>query len=195
MEIEQDVKTLFIDTETTGLLAWKHDIIQLAYIVDINGEVKDEGHLFIQPCDFTTVQERALKVSGTTLQQLADYTPSGEAYETFVEALSVHVDRFNKNDKFSPAGYNISFDVDFLSQFFKKNGDKYYGSFFSWTKIDPMYILYYLNFMGVIKLPDFKLATACTYFGIETDAHNALSDIRATRELTYILKDQLKWTK
>ena len=37
-----------------------------------------------------------------------------------------------------------------------------------------------------------KLVDVCKHFGIELDAHDALSDIKATRQLIYKLMEYLK---
>jgi DNA polymerase III epsilon subunit-like protein len=37
-----------------------------------------------------------------------------------------------------------------------------------------------------------KLVDVCRHFGISIDAHDALSDIRATRDLVQVLKNGLK---
>jgi DNA polymerase III epsilon subunit-like protein len=41
-----------------------------------------------------------------------------------------------------------------------------------------------MDYAGKIDLPDYKLSTVCAHYGIDIKAHEALSDIQATRELT-----------
>ena len=72
-------------------------------------------------------------------------------------------------------------------EFFAKNGDVYYGSWFNWKRIDPLGVLYFMDGMGKISLPNYKLETVCDHFGIKIDAHDAISDIRATKQLIDIL--------
>jgi division protein CdvB (Snf7/Vps24/ESCRT-III family) len=56
-----------------------------------------------------------------------------------------------------------------------------------------MPIINVLNYKGSINLVNAKLITACENFGITIDAHDALSDIKATRELMQrIMKEYLK---
>ena len=56
-------KIFYFDTETTGLDPKRHDIIQLAYIVEINGEVKEEGEFKLQPIVHWVVIITANRVS------------------------------------------------------------------------------------------------------------------------------------
>lgn len=183
-------KALYFDVETTGLSPYKNDIIQFACLVEINGEIVEELETKVRPFDFSTIDQKALDTNGLRLEELYDYPHPKEVYQQMCKLFGKYVSKFDKNDKFAPAGYNVRFDVDFLSNFFKKNGDKYYGSFFSWRLIDPIYKLYEMDYEGRIALPDYKLATVCTHFGIPLQAHDALSDIRATRQLRYKLAER-----
>ena len=182
-------KALYFDVETTGLNPWKNDIIQFACLVEINGEVKEEFETKIRPISFENIDQKALEVHKYTVAQLETFPHPKEAYNSIIRVLEKYVSKFDKNDKFIPAGYNVKFDADFLQNFFKKNDDKYYGSWFNWRFVDPMYTLYQMDYERRIALPDYKLSTVCTHFGISLNAHDALSDIKATRQLVDILRD------
>jgi len=43
------------------------------------------------------------------------------------------------------------------------------------------------DFQGQLSLPNYKLQTVCEHFGVQIDAHDALSDIKATRELLQMI--------
>lgn len=180
-------KALWFDVETTGLNARKHDIIQLAAIVEINGEVKDTFEMKFGPWDYSTIEPKALEVSGHTIEELKKFPHPLEAYKKFVGFLGKYVNKYDKTDKFAPCGYNVHFDVDFLHAFFEKASDRYYGSWFSWKLVDPLSRLYCMDYEGKIALPDYKLATVCAHFNIPLKAHDALSDISATREVYKIV--------
>jgi len=49
-------------------------------------------------------------------------------------------------------------------------------------------MLWQMDCDGEIELENYKLETVCAHFGITLYAHNAISDIKATRELYYLLK-------
>lgn len=182
-------KALWFDVETTGLDHRKNDIIQLACIVEIGGKLIEEFEIKIRPCDPTSVEPKALQVNGLKLEDIMKYTEPLEALKSIANFLNEHVDPFNKMDKFAPAGFNIQFDIDFLSSFFKKCGSNYYGSYFNYKSIDPLRILHIMDYEDRISLPNYKLLTVCNHFGIKIDAHEALSDIKATKMLYNRLRE------
>ena len=104
--------------------------------------------------------------------------------------LGRYCDKYNRLDKFYMAGYNVRFDADFLKEFFLKNKDFYFGSWFNYRFIDPLPLLHWANWVKEINLPDYKLATVCRHFQIPLQAHDAMADITATRELIYKLLDK-----
>ena len=185
-------KIFYFDTETTGLDPRKHDIIQLAYIVEINGEVKEEGEFRLQPMDYDTIEKGALEVNKTTIEQLKTYPQPKLVHGQIVNLLDKYVDKYNKQDKFLPAGFSVKFDMDMFRAFFFKNNHKYFGSYFGYYMLDPVPFLMFWEYKGLIKLDSYKLVDVCKYFDIKIDAHDALSDIKATRELIHKLMIYLK---
>ena len=185
-------KIFYFDTETTGLDPKRHDIIQLAYIVEIDGKIVDENSFRLQPSNYDTIEKAALEVNKTTIEQLKGYPESQLVHGQIVNLLDKYVDKYDKMDKFLPAGYRINFDMDMFREFFKKNNHKYFGSYFGYHMLDPIPFLFFLELKGLIKLESHKLVDVCKHFGIELDAHDALSDIKATRQLIYKLMEYLK---
>ncbi len=191
-------KILYFDTETTGVDPVKNDIIQIAGIIEVDGEVKEEFNLKAKPFDFTTIQDRALEVNNVTREELEEYPDPRQAYVKLLGIFTSHIDKFDREDKFFPAGQNIRFDLDFLSNFFRKNYDKYFGSWQNWKMIDSLYITNMLASLGLLNLPNHKLETVCEHFEIKIEkAHDALSDIRATRELIMMYRERIcrNWIK
>lgn len=189
------MKALYFDVETTGLDPVKNDVIQLAMLVENDGLVVGELELKIQPHSYENISQEALDVHGITLEEIKTFITPQEAHKEIVKFWGKFVDKFNKKDKFTPIGYNGRFDLDFLNQFFIKCDDKYFGSWQNWRLVDPLAIIYFLVFLGKLELPDYKLATLCQHYGIELQAHDALSDIRATRELLHKLRSKPKEAK
>lgn len=182
------MKILYFDTETTGLDAKENDIVSIAGIIEINGEVKEEFYLEMQPFNYDNISEEALKINGYTLEQIKTFMTPQEAYKKITTIFGKYINKFNRADKFISMGHNVRFDLDFLGQFFKKNNDKYFGSWVNYHCIDTVQILQLIKFKTDIELENCKLVTATKKFGIElTDAHNAMADIKATRELFYKL--------
>lgn len=185
------MKRLYFDVETTGLDPQKQDIIQFACMVEIDGEIKEAMDITMQPFDYDAISPEALLVHGRSVEDLKTYQTPQQAYAEIVKLFGKYINKYDKSDKFQPAAYNAHFDMDFLKAFFAKNGNVYFGSYMTWRTIDPLQLLYFLDGMGEISLPDYKLETACKHFGIKIDAHDALSDVTATIELISLLTNSL----
>lgn len=183
------MKIFFFDLETTGTKFWRNGIHQISGIVDINGEVKEQFNFHVKPVDKCDIEIEALNVTGVTIEQVMAYPEMVDVYVKLTSLLSKYVDRFNKQDKFFLCGYNnASFDNPFFRAFFVQNGDKYFGSYFWSASLDVM-VLAAEHLKGRRHLmKDFKLQTVCQEMGVpfqEDQAHDALYDIVATRNLYY----------
>lgn len=177
-------KILWLDTETTGTDPRHHSIIQIAALIEEGGHVVDEINLKFAPLPGAAVDESALEVTGTTRDELTARPPAQDAYFQLLAFLDRNCDKYNREDKMYPGGYNVRFDLDFLQEFFRACGSRYgIGTYINWRYLDPLPLLYIKDYLGVIALQDYKLETVCRRYGITIDAHDALSDIRATREL------------
>jgi len=180
-------KILWFDLETTGLDPVTNDPIQIAGMVEVEGEIMEEFNILCKPFDMDSVSDEALEVNKRTRADIEGFQEAAEAKQELDGILNNHIDKFNRNDKFYPGGYNVKFDIDFLAQWFRKHRDNYLGSYWNWRSIDPMPFLNVMAYKGELDLPNLKLETVCEHFGIKLDAHDALSDVKATRELVYKL--------
>ncbi len=184
-------KTLWFDLETTGTDAAKHGIIQFAALVDVDGETVAQENIFMAPHDGAVIEDAALQVSGITRDAIAGFLSHDAAYQRIKSLLDRYCDKYDPQDKFYPAGYNVRFDLDFLQAMFKRVDRYGLGSYLNWRSIDPLPLLHMMDFSGRLSLPDYKLPTVSRHFGIDIDAHDALSDIRATRELSQRLMSEV----
>lgn len=176
-------KVCYVDTETTGLDPEKQDIIEIAMILELNGKEAGELKINCQPHSFENISQEALAVHGYTVENLRSFMPPKAAHKRVVDFLSGCCDKFDRNDKYYPAGYNGDFDIRFLSAWFRKCGDNYFGSWFNGKLLDPLPMLRMMDYTGLISLPSYKLEAVCDFFGIAIQAHDALSDVKATREI------------
>jgi len=191
-----DRKIFWIDTETTGLDSIKHDIIQLSCLVEINGKIETKEDFLCQPFSYTNIDPVALQINNTTIEDLKSRQTPQEMHCKLKTVMHKYIDNYTKGHaKFSPAGFNVRFDVDFLREFFIKNNDKYYNSYFDYHLLSVDSLLNILEYRGLLDLENHKLITACKHFGIELDAHNALSDITATRKILYKMFQYFKETE
>jgi len=194
-------KILWCDTETTGLDATRHGIIQLAMLMDIDGEIKGEVELKIQPFPEDTIEvfwrdiwgvhdhEFILPVNELRVLDVSTYPSPFIQIKSITDFFDTHISKFDKNDKAWVGGYNIGFDLDALSAFCKKVGFPFLGSYINWQRLDVLHALYQQTYKDGTSYADYKLSTICELYGIELEAHNALSDIKATRELWYKLQE------
>lgn len=177
-------KILYFDCETTGLDHIKNDIIQLACIIHIDGKEVDRADFKICPFSFDNISQKAVETHGFTIADLHKFPEPKKVYKDLIYLFSKYIDRYNKQDKFYPAGYNVKFDLEFLNSFFKKCGDGYgSGTWQNWRAIDPLPFIYAANFADCLYLKNYQLATVCEHFGIKIKAHDALSDVEATIQL------------
>ena len=191
-------KIFWLDCETTGLDSKKNDIFQLAYLCEVDGVIKDEGEILFRPLDLDNISPEALEITGKTVEELASYPDPKESFNRLLQVLDRFVYKFDKADKCFSGGYNVPFDMDFLQDLFIKMGHRYFGSYFNRRTLDAFQLLNWLVYTGEIDLINYKLGTLCAHYGIDISAHDAVSDIKATRELTkrllkhiYVLGDDL----
>jgi len=189
------LKVLYFDIETTGLEAKEHDIIHLAMIAEVNGKVVGEHEFRMRPTRFDNINPEALAANGFTVEELKVLPPQEEVFPEIIATLDRYIDKYNKADKFTPAGYNIRFDEAFLSELFKRNKNDYIGSYLNWHDLDLLYVMFLYEFLGHHKLPNYKLETVAAYYGVKHAPHDALSDVRAVRELVHkFLFQSVNWT-
>ncbi len=195
--MKNNLKLCFIDTETTGLDRNKNDIFQIsAKITDSEAkEVIDEINLSFVPHSLEYVESEALEKTGYTMEELGSFSlSSSEAFKQFTDWLATHVDRFDKKDKLQFLAYNAPFDVEFVRQWFLKNGDNYFGSFFWNPAICVMQATAWFVQGVRVALPNFKLGTICkcAELGWDEDlAHDADYDVTKTVELYRYLRENL----
>jgi len=189
------MKIFWLDVETTGLDPKRNDIVSLAGIIEIDGKIMEEFQFNIQPFNWDNIDISALKINGFTIEQLKKFMTPREAYIKLTRYLGKYVNKYNRNDKFQFGGYNNDFDIKFMAEFFKKCGDKYFGSWIDYHRLDPQVLLQFLHLKKDIELSNYKLETVAKYFGIPLNAHDALNDIKATREIVYKLIPRIKYLK
>jgi len=176
-------KILWIDLETTGCSPTKNGIIQAAFLIDIDGEIKEKHNFFIKPDPELSVKLQALEVSGITEKQIETFESEKVVYEKIKTIFDKYIQKFDSDDKFVIGGYNIKFDIGFFTSFWKRQKDDYLFSYFG-SSLDVMQLVTLAILKGKIEKPiNKKLTTIADIFNIEFKAHDALADIEATREL------------
>lgn len=183
------MKFLWIDTETTGVDPVLNDPIQISGVI-VNKTIEEEFNIFVQPRNRENISQEALDTHGITLEQMYDFDHPRTAHKELLSLFGKHVDKYNKYDKFVMAGKNPRFDDDFLREFFKKCGDSYWYSWVHHAKFDVTNLALIYEIQQRAKVfNDYKLSTIAKKLNVELgeDAHDAMADIKATREVAKVL--------
>ena len=181
-------KVLWLDVETTGLDCRKHGLREVGFIIEIDGVEVDKGVFRINPFTYTTkdveIDDYALEISKVSIEDLESYDRVSYCFKELMKKLVKYVNVNDKNDCFVIAGYNTAFDIGFIKEWFKEMGllDSY-KDLFHYKSLDVFSIVFALIHIGLNSAENDKLETMCNYFGIGIEAHNALSDIEATKKL------------
>ena len=178
---------LYVDTETTGLNVANCSIWQLAgYITDTAKNITESFDFKMRPYRGEIISEEAASKTGVTQEQLDGFLPQSEVFNSFVSLIGKYVDLEDWNQRVIPIGYNVSFDLDFLRAWFAYNNS---ASLFSkniyFPGIDVMYLSCYYLLGERHKMRNFTLSTVYEHVLHKKlqNAHNALADIDATKEL------------
>ena len=164
--------------------------------MEIDGKIEEEIHFLAKPTNFETISQEALDKNKRSLEELTSFPSASAGYLYLKSRLGFYVNKYSREDKFIPCGYNVNFDIDFLNQFFLKQTpkDKY---LFSWIFSAPIDVRTFVGELVKVgyRFKNHTLETMCKFLQIPIDAHDALSDIRATRELYLSLRGILGGVK
>lgn len=176
------IKIFSFDLETSGIDPKKNGIHQIAGRVYVDYKLKKEFYHDVKLMPGDEYSKEALAVSNKTPEDIVSesHCDPKRLCAALIKNLGVYCDKFSKTDKYFVLGYNVNFDTDFMRQFFAKNGDNYYGSWFWSANLDVMTIAQQHLIHDRHKMPNFQLGTVANHLGIdaeEKDLHNALFDV------------------
>lgn len=182
-------KVFWFDLETSGLNHHEHGIIQLAGIIEIDGVLEETINHNIEPAESCIIDNDALRVNNYTHREIQSHDNENLVFKKLRNLFSRYIDKYDSDDKFFVGGYNVAFDIDFLSAFWDRNktGDQYLGSYINRSMaFDPYFIIPYLVDQGELSKPNsMKLKYVCKKYLDEANYqwHDAFADIEASRDL------------
>lgn len=187
------MRYLWCDVETTGIDAEKFSAFQIAFILVDNGKDYGERCFKFNPLfDKILYDEDAGKIHGYTREQIESLPPESEIAPNIIRFLNDAANLFSadggRHEKMVFAGYNSDeFDWNHVKAVLERNGARMEDYFRG--KAD---VFRQVKSAGTERkipwLTNRKLETVCAHLGINMDkAHDALSDIRATREVAKTL--------
>lgn len=180
------MKVCHIDTETTGVDAKVNGIIQVSGVVCVKGKKDVSMNFRMQPWHDDVIEDGALSVNRVTREEIASFMTPEQFKEEFDATMAKHVNKFSKTDKMWFVAYNGGFDWNFMQEFYKKAGDKYFGSLFWFPFIDTATLAGVMLMEQRISLPNFKLGTVAKALGIkveESKLHDAMTDVLLSKAI------------
>lgn len=185
------IKLCYIDTETGGVDDKNSALLQISAAFEVDWKVVDKFNKWLKPFpQDAEISAESTEKTGFTTELVAKdpkFEDPKKVYNDFVAACDRVVNKFNKKDKMFFVGYNAhTFDMPFMREFFKKNGNVYFGSYFWWPAIDIMllYAADWIKARGTME--NFQLMTVAKLAGLKVDEdklHDGMYDIQLTREL------------
>lgn len=165
----RDRPLAFIDTETTGLQALAHEVIDIAIIREWPDGRLDEWSTKVWPTSIEVAEPIALQVNGYTPEAWADAPTFAEVQHEVVGRLQDCI----------LVGHNVSFDLDFLTDALRRCGNR---AKLPYHKIDTVTLAYeHLVPRGLTSL---SLDSIRKFYGWSKDgAHTALVDARDARRV------------
>lgn len=180
---------LVFDLETTGLVPGKHAIVEIA-CCPVSKDLKDLPEFesgVMKVYDDREIAEPALKANGITREQIENGVDSEEVIKKFCKYLK---SLSKQGKKIIAVGHNIDkFDLPHLDDFFEVHGEdlsKY---------INPDFTIDTLMWSRLkwLESTNYKLGTCCQNCNIDlANAHRALSDTRANKELVVSFLSSLR---
>ncbi len=191
--INKKQKIFWFDLETSGLKAKQHAILSLSGIIEIDNKIVDKIDLTMKPFQGDKIVQEALDINGFTIEQIKTFDDPKIAFNKLISFLSKYINRYDKNDKLTLAGYNIvKFDIPFLEQLFKKCNDNYFGSWVNGEPLDVYQFVLIMKKIGYLNIEGAKLEYIAQELNISIKAHDAQEDILATRQVFYKLVEKIK---
>lgn len=173
------------DVETTGLDAYKHDVIELS----MHRLTDNIQHTWcLKPTNYQTIDSGALRVNGHKLEDLKHQTKFGAEKYKDPNKIIIDIENWIAEDgvpteKRLLVGQNIAFDKIMLEQLWTKCNSK--DTFpFGRKTLDTMQIEFFLDWCKGTLAEGYSLANLVKKYGVKNEkAHTAEADVKATKEV------------
>lgn len=186
-------KIVYIDVETTGFNAIAQDLIQIALIVEVEGTRMEEAEFKCAPFNVDAASQQALDIHGYGKDEIVLFPEPHNTMVAVVALLKKY--RYHKDDPDSKlifAGYNCKFDIRFVEAWFAKCNNYQFNELFSYHSYDILALFRAYTKANSIWTVNHKLVTMAEYFGLEHNAHDAMSDIEVTYQSAKKLEECMK---
>lgn len=186
------VKLFFCDVETTGLDPARNGITQIAGEIgylrpDGSYDTKTAFNFNCAPFGQDMVEKSALDIQKKTAEEVSAYPLPGEIFKKLKTIIEKHVEKYEPTDKLFFVAYNSPFDNSFMREFWRKNGDKYFGGLFWTPDLCVMRLAAEKLKFNRDTFPNFKLQTVAAALDVKIEGggefHDASYDIALTRDI------------
>lgn len=179
------IRRVFLDCETSGLDKTRHQILTFALVVCEDEAVVFAEEFKVKQQIWAEMDSKALEINGIDLEE---HNKEGVEEASLIRTIAAVLRKYGLYRPM-PHGQNVTFDIGFLEEMYKRQGLPYPFSY-QFQDTRPLGIL--LNDAGLISCRNAKLATLCEAYGIDADWHRAIDDTIATAKLYFAMMRQLK---
>lgn len=173
------------DTETTGLSAYEHDVIELSLY-----RLTDDAQKtwLLKPTKPEAIDPGALRINGHKIEDITHLTKHGRENYQDPNKTIVEIENWMSEDCV-PAeqrilvGQNVSFDKNMLEQLWTKCKSR--DTFpFGRKSLDTLSIQFFMDWCIGEMAEGYSLSNLVKRYGVKNDrAHSAASDTKATKEV------------
>jgi DNA polymerase III epsilon subunit-like protein len=182
---------LFVDLETTNTNPKTGSILQLAAELYVNGKSVMQFNQKIGH-DHATIDLGAFKVNRVRIGQLSSLgNPELKVLSDFVDFVLTANSLYKS---ITIAGWNVSFDVNFLTEALERNNITGLQSVTSYRTLDVASVANFLNEVGIINVDKVNSRSIFEHLALkfnDSDLHDAITDVRLTAETYFKLKKLL----
>jgi DNA polymerase III alpha subunit (gram-positive type) len=174
---------LFLDIESTGLQIGKHEPFEVAGILESNREVINEFDFYSKPMSNNRTQE-ALDITGYKWEDLLKFPHPSETIQKIYSIIC----KAKLSTKVHIVAHNAQFDYNMFKlmwETYKNSTMPEFNEVFDYKSIDTQSIALHNKYCGKNNLKHFSLESICAYYKIKPEGrlHNALTDVKATRQV------------
>lgn len=191
------MKKLWIDTETLGLTPGKYSLVQIAAIFDY-GNDRHDFNMTAQTNRPFKAQVLALATNNYHEKDTSLMVEPQKLAWEFLRFL-IKCRELNGGFKLTIAGHNPRFDLDHIKAFYEQNvfGLDGIEDFFDYHILDTVTVAKTLQEINLLEYKQrLSLSALCERFNIsQVSAHDAMSDVKAARELFYKMINLIKETR
>lgn len=161
-----------IDIETTGLISFRDEIIELSAIKVRNNQIIEEFSSLVKPEG--KIEGYITELTGITNAMVKNAPNIKEIIEKYISFIGDDI----------VVGYNVNFDINFIYDYYKYHFDKEFKNQY----VDLMRIC-----KKLCKLPNHKLKTVAEHYGISIEGHHrGLNDCKIELEVFNNVSAEIK---